>query len=299
MASNVAAPHTPLSGVFPVLPTPFDAQGQPDLPGLRRLVRYLLACGVDGITYPGVASEVAQLSSEERLTLTALVIEEVAGRVPVIVGASSPQVGVAVAHARAAQAAGAQAVMIAVPADRPAVAEQIAYFEAVAQAGPLPAGHVAAILLQVTEALVAIHAAGLVHCDLSPRNVMVAGDADGLRVKVLDFGIARTVSLRGGEHHGHDDRTGVHRATFVGVVKVLSVGRDPVDKSSTFGAQADLMTDGGARACAVQRSQRSRHIRLVAGGQANTQREGCAAEAECARDWAQPSDRFKTLQNYH
>ena len=136
MASNVAAPHTPLSGVFPVLPTPFDAQGQPDLPGLRRLVRYLLACGVDGITYPGVASEVAQLSSEERLTLTALVIEEVAGRVPVIVGASSPQVGVAVAHARAAQAAGAQAVMIAVPADRPAVAEQIAYFEAVAQAVP-------------------------------------------------------------------------------------------------------------------------------------------------------------------
>jgi hypothetical protein len=99
MASNVAAPPTPLSGVFPVLPTPFDAQGQPDLPGLRRLVRYLLACGVDGITYPGVASEVAQLSSEERLTLTALVIEEVAGRVPVIVGASSPQVGVAVAHA--------------------------------------------------------------------------------------------------------------------------------------------------------------------------------------------------------
>ena len=136
MASNVAAPQSPLSGVFPVLPTPFDAQGQPDEPGLRRLVRYLLACGVDGITYPGVASEVAQLSSEERLRLTALVIEEVAGRVPVIVGASSPQVGVAVAHARAAQAAGAQAVMIAVPADRPAVAEQIAYFEAVAQAVP-------------------------------------------------------------------------------------------------------------------------------------------------------------------
>ena len=83
------------------------------------------------------------------------------------------------------------------------------------------------------------------------------------------IGSAEGMSLRGGEHHGHDDRTGVHRATFVGVVKVLSVGRDPVDKSSTFGAQADLMTDGGARACAVQRSQRSRHIRLVAGSQAN------------------------------
>lgn len=104
--------------------------------GLRRLVRYLLVCGVDGVTYPGVASEVAQLGSEERLALTAAVIDEVGGRVPVIVGASSAQVEVAVAHARAAQAAGAQAVMLAVPADRPSVADQIAYFAAIAQAVP-------------------------------------------------------------------------------------------------------------------------------------------------------------------
>ena len=48
----------PLAGVFPVLPTPFDIEGQVDEAGLRRLVRYLLHCGVDGMTYPGVASEV-------------------------------------------------------------------------------------------------------------------------------------------------------------------------------------------------------------------------------------------------
>jgi 4-hydroxy-tetrahydrodipicolinate synthase len=157
-----------LAGVFPVLPTPFDAEGRPDTASLRRLVRYLLACGVDGLTYPGVASEVAQLSSEERLTLTAIVIDEVAGRVPVIVGASSAQVGVAVAHARAAQVAGAQAVMVAVPADRPAVADQIAYFEAIAQAvpgldlmlqnvpPPAGAGLEAAAVLQVLRAVTAI-----------------------------------------------------------------------------------------------------------------------------------------------
>ncbi len=86
--------------------------------------------------------------------------------------------------------------------------------EAVAQAGPLAPGHVAAILHQVAEALVAIHAAGLVHCDLSPRNVMVAGDADGLRVKVLDFGIARTVSLRGGERTARSDAGGFFNPVF-------------------------------------------------------------------------------------
>lgn len=63
--------------------------------------------------------------------------------------------------------------------------------------GPLPPSTAVQVLLQVATALVAIHGQGLVHCDLSPRNVMV-GMRDGvLRVKVLDFGIARSVTLAG------------------------------------------------------------------------------------------------------
>ena len=54
------------SGVYPVLPTPFDAQKKPDIAGLRALVRYLVRCGVDGMTYPGVSSEFSQLSDQER-----------------------------------------------------------------------------------------------------------------------------------------------------------------------------------------------------------------------------------------
>jgi 4-hydroxy-tetrahydrodipicolinate synthase len=63
-------PQTRLEGVFPVLPTPFHEDGAVDEAGLRRLVRYLLRCGVDGITYPGVASEFAELSLAERVRLT-------------------------------------------------------------------------------------------------------------------------------------------------------------------------------------------------------------------------------------
>ena len=48
--------QTRLEGVFPVLPTPFDEGGAVDEASLRRLVRYLLRCGVDGLTYPGLAS---------------------------------------------------------------------------------------------------------------------------------------------------------------------------------------------------------------------------------------------------
>jgi 4-hydroxy-tetrahydrodipicolinate synthase len=139
-----------LRGVFPVLPTPFDDAGEPDPDSLRRLVRYLIRCGVDGMTYPGVASEVGQLTVAERLALTAVVIAEVGARVPVIVGASSADADTTVAIARAALMQGAAALMIAVPPERRTADEQIAYFGRVSEASgraplmlqnvPLPVG---------------------------------------------------------------------------------------------------------------------------------------------------------------
>jgi serine/threonine protein kinase len=69
--------------------------------------------------------------------------------------------------------------------------------DVVVRRGALAPSHAVDVLLQVAQALEAIHGVGLVHCDLSPRNVMVSPHQDGLRVKVLDFGIARSVSLAG------------------------------------------------------------------------------------------------------
>ncbi|WP_285621269.1 serine/threonine-protein kinase [Actinoallomurus iriomotensis] len=57
----------------------------------------------------------------------------------------------------------------------------------VGEHGPLPAERVAAIGLQMLDALDTAHAAGILHRDVTPRNVLV-GDDD--RIVLTDFGIA-------------------------------------------------------------------------------------------------------------
>ncbi|MFM0340001.1 dihydrodipicolinate synthase family protein [Paraburkholderia fungorum] len=128
--------HKPLVGVFPVLPTPFEENGNPDVASLRNLVRYLIKAGVDGITYPGVASEFGQLSVDERLMLTNIVLDEIGGRVPLVAGVSSTDAEVTIQLAQATSRNGAAALMIAVPPDRPTAQAQIEFFSRIAAAVP-------------------------------------------------------------------------------------------------------------------------------------------------------------------
>ncbi|GAB3931895.1 hypothetical protein GCM10027614_00060 [Micromonospora vulcania] len=61
--------------------------------------------------------------------------------------------------------------------------------EAVREHGPLPVDAARSMIAAVAQSLQAIHAAGVVHRDLTPRNILLA--ADGPRV--IDFGIARAI----------------------------------------------------------------------------------------------------------
>ncbi len=62
--------------------------------------------------------------------------------------------------------------------------------------GRLEVPTIATIGRQIAEAMTAVHASGVVHCDLKPHNVIAQyrpGETGGVSIKVIDFGAARFV----------------------------------------------------------------------------------------------------------
>jgi dihydrodipicolinate synthase/N-acetylneuraminate lyase len=103
------------AGVFPIAPTPFDESGELDFESQRRIVDYLVDAGVNGICILANYSEQFALSDDERERLTTVILDHVAGRVPVIVTTSHFSSRIAAERSRRAQAAGAAMVMLMPP----------------------------------------------------------------------------------------------------------------------------------------------------------------------------------------
>jgi 4-hydroxy-tetrahydrodipicolinate synthase len=80
----------PLFGIVTVLNTPFTRDDNIDILSLRYNVKLAIEAGVAGFLVPAMASEVNKLSQSERRQMVEAVLDEVAGRVPVIGGAGEP-----------------------------------------------------------------------------------------------------------------------------------------------------------------------------------------------------------------
>ena len=93
-------------GVFPVVPTTFDDDGALDLDSQKRCVDFMIDAGSNGLCILANFSEQFVLADDERETLTAAILDHVAGRVPVIVTTTHFSSRVCAERSRRAQDAG-------------------------------------------------------------------------------------------------------------------------------------------------------------------------------------------------
>lgn len=109
--------HAVVSGICPVVETPFLADGELDREGFARVVQHLLAAGTRSFMYPGFASEFLKLTDDERAEMVELLIETVRPCPDAVVVVSIPDhsAHIAVQRARAAVAAGAHAINVLPP----------------------------------------------------------------------------------------------------------------------------------------------------------------------------------------
>lgn len=131
-----------LSGIIAACLAPWTAAGTIDGAALERELDFIVGHSDAVSVFGAEATEYSALSDVDRREWLRRGIEMVDGRIPVLAGASSPRVSEVAELAEIAAAAGGSFAQVLMPR-RPwgpeaSVAELVAYYEAVAQASPLP-----------------------------------------------------------------------------------------------------------------------------------------------------------------
>ena len=107
---------TNFHGVYPILYSFFDEQGQLDREAMRRQVEGCIAGGAHGIAVMGLATEVGKLDVNERRRVIEWVGEDINGRIPYAVTVGEGSVSGQIAFVKGAQAVGADWVILQPPA---------------------------------------------------------------------------------------------------------------------------------------------------------------------------------------
>lgn len=104
--------HIPFKGVISYPITPFDNDEKVNIPLFKKLVERLVVSGSHAIAPLGSTGVLPYLSDEEKEAVTEATIQQVAGRLPTLVGVSNLTTEKTIYHARFAEKSGATAVMI-------------------------------------------------------------------------------------------------------------------------------------------------------------------------------------------
>src|SRR5690349_16873116 len=127
-----------LTGYLTALPTPFRGD-RVDGEAFATFCAWQIDQGVSGLVVCGTTGEAPTLDAAEQRHLIRIAVRAAAGRVPVVAGAGSNCTAHAVKLARAAQAAGADALLAVVPYyNKPSQEGLYRHFEAVRAAVGIP-----------------------------------------------------------------------------------------------------------------------------------------------------------------
>ncbi|MBB29748.1 MAG: hypothetical protein CME25_12700 [Gemmatimonadetes bacterium] len=105
-----------MNGLFGLLPTPYKDDLEIHTPDLRAAADFCCKSGQHGIVWPVMVGEFYFLGEAERIRNLNEVMEEIGGRLPLMFGCSGISVPQVLLFARAARAAGADAVIAMAPA---------------------------------------------------------------------------------------------------------------------------------------------------------------------------------------
>jgi 4-hydroxy-tetrahydrodipicolinate synthase len=131
--------RTPFTGCGTALVTPFTSSGAIDEAAVRRLAKRQVEAGIHFLVPCGTTGEAPTLSAAERRRVVELVVDEVAGRVPVLAGAGGYDTKEVIEAAREMQAAGASGLLSVTPYyNKPTPDGLVAHYRAIAEATPLP-----------------------------------------------------------------------------------------------------------------------------------------------------------------
>jgi 4-hydroxy-tetrahydrodipicolinate synthase len=100
--------------IAPVV-SPFTAGGEPDLDGLRTLIRWQLGSGSHGISLGGSTGEPSAQTTDERIAAIRAAAAEIADRVPFVPGTGSAKLDETLRLTAAAKDAGADAALVITP----------------------------------------------------------------------------------------------------------------------------------------------------------------------------------------
>jgi 4-hydroxy-tetrahydrodipicolinate synthase len=131
--------RTPFTGVGTALVTPFAKDGSLDEAAVRRLARRQIDAGIHFLSPCGTTGEAPTLTHREKLRVVEIVVEEAAGRVPVLAGAGGYDTREVVELARDLERIGVNGLLSVTPYyNKPSQEGLYQHFRAVADATPLP-----------------------------------------------------------------------------------------------------------------------------------------------------------------